>query len=294
MAPEGEIKGEALRYPAPEALITLRNLLVRCRFEEIEQIPILPTPVQVICMLILNKVRRSQGVYGLINIDDDLPIHPVYARFFLITRRQASLLWRLFTLRRPVPLKRFRNWIEEKELETMLEGGILRIEGDNLRSRYLVTSTSGLFIFTAFLHRTDTGYVYITSESGRSDEEVLEGMNEYSIAEGLNIVTWAVKNPRLVLYQILQYLHRKRQKKKKDREDQLYQRALRQLKEENYERAEYNFNRVLALNSANQMARNHLAALMRELGRKEEAEALERIPACESLKEASGKSATHE
>ncbi|MGV8120145.1 MAG: hypothetical protein AB2L14_10340 [Candidatus Xenobiia bacterium LiM19] len=274
MAEEDSIKDRAFSSSTAQALITLRNILARNRYEEIEEIPLLPTPIQVICMLILNNVRRTQKAYELVNVDDNLPVHPVYARYFLITHRHASLLWYLFSLRRPMPLKRFKNWIEEKELELMLEGGILRIEGQFLRSRYLVTSTSGLFFFTAFLRRTDTGYVFTAGGRCLYAEELQEQAESISFEEIPGKISEALKNPRMALYQLLQYLHRKRQKKKRAREEQLYRRALRQLEERNYERAEYNFNRVLTLNGGHQMARCDLIRLMRELGRQEEAEEL--------------------
>lgn len=274
MTAEDNIEDGAFSSPTAQALITLRNILARNRYEEIEEIPLLPTPIQVICMLILNNIRQAQKVYELVNVDDNLPVHPVYARYFLITHRHASLLWYLFTLRRPMPLKRFKNWIEEKELETMLEGGILRIEGQYLRSGYLVTSTSGLFFFTAFLRRTDTGYVFTAGGCCSYAGELQEQAESISFEEIPDRVSEALKNPRMALFQLLQYLHRKRQKKKRAREEQLYRRALRQLEERNYERAEYNFNRVLILNSSNQMARRDLIRLMRELGRQQEAEVL--------------------
>jgi len=268
MTAEDSIEDGAFSSLTAQALITLRNILARNRYEEIEEIPLLPTPIQVICMLILNNVRRTQKAYELVNVDDNLPVHPVYARYFLITHRHASLLWYLFALRRPMPLKRFKNWIEDKELKTMLEGGILSIEGQFLRSTYLVTSTSGLFVFTASLRRTDTGYVF-TADDCRSNAEELQEQEEIP-----DRISEAFKNPRMALYQLLQYLHRRRQKKKRSREEQLYKRALRQLEERNYERAEYNFNRVLTLNGAHQMARRDLIRLMSELGRQEEAEEL--------------------
>jgi len=272
MESEERITGEAMAVPPPQALIALRNLLARCRYEDIEEIPVLPTPIQVICMLILNRVRRAQGAYEPVYVDDNLPIHPVYARFFLITRRQASLLWRLFALGRPVALKRLRNWVEDEELAVMLEGGVIKMEGRDIRSRYLVTSASGTFVFTTFLRRSGQGFELTT---GNSDIYELESAGEGSLHEqalemALDLLLEALRNPRIALFRVLQRIHCGRLAKKRAREEQLFRRAVRQLGEHNLERAEYNLRRVLELNGDNQAARRHLAGLLRETGRAQE------------------------
>jgi len=274
MSPEESKSPEALTVPSPQALIALRNLLTRCRYQDIEEIPVLPTPIQVICMLILNRVRRAQGAYEPVYVDDNLPIHPVYARFFLITRRQASLLWRLFALGRPVAGKRLRNWVEDEELAVMLEGGVITMEGRDIRSRYLVTSASGTFVFTTFLRRSGQGFELTTADSDIYRLESSEDCEGSLSEQALGVILEALRNPRMALFRMLQHLHRRKLEKRRSREEQLFRRALRQLGEHNLERAEYNFRRVLEINRHNEMARLQLAGILRETGRHRDIESL--------------------
>ncbi len=79
-------------------------------------------------------------------------------------------------------------------------------------------------------------------------------------------------SPRKLFFEILRYFHHRNIRKRYQRQEQLFARAMKKLGEQDYERAERSFYRVLEINPHHYKSHYQLAMLFRAAGRLQEAE----------------------